>query len=134
MRKRVLKRHEGFTLIEIIVTLIIVSILGAMLVTMTGNLLHHSTQPAVQAMEIHVMNQVADNIARAYRALGSTSTLQSEIGSGNFNIQGISVTAAATGFGAGAAPVEDGSSDLLKVMITGSTGLTYTVLFANIEI
>ena len=135
MKTEVLGNHEGFTLFEVIVTLIIASILGTMLVSMTGGALTRSTQPAIQTMEVHVMNQVADNVSRAHRELGSISTLQADINGGNFDVSasgiGISVTASATGYGSGGAPVEGSSSDLLKVTITGSSGLTYTLLFGS---
>jgi len=131
-------RNAGFTLLEIIVTLIVASILGAMVTSMMGGVFTRSTQPAIQTMEIYAMNQVADNVARAYRVLGSTHDLQTEIGSGTFNqtYSGgtISVTAATTGYGTGSAPVEGGSADLLSVVITGPSGLTYALLFGDVEI
>lgn len=131
-------RNGGFTLLEIIVTLIVASILGAMVISMMGGVFTRSTQPAIQTMEIYAMNQVADNVARAYRVLGSTHDLQTEIGSGTFNqtYSGgtISVTAATTGYGTGSAPVEGGSADLLSVVITGPSGLTYALLFGDVEI
>ena len=138
MKTEILGRQEGFTLLEVIVTLIIASILGAMLISMTGNALTQSSQPAVQSMEINAMNQVADNVSQAYRALGSTNDLQADITSGLFDVSAsginIAVTAGATGYGTGATPVEGSSSDLLKVTITGSSGLTYELLFGNVEI
>ena len=134
MKTEILERHEGFTLLGVIVTLVVASILGAMLISMTGGMLTRSTQPAVQTMEIHAMNQTADSVSRAYRALGSHSSLQTEIAHGTFNSTNISVTASATGYGTGGTPVEGASSDLLKVTITGSSGLTYTLLFGNVEI
>jgi len=112
--------------------------MGAMLISMMGGVFTRSTQPGIQTMEINVMNQVADNVSRTYRELGSISTLQSEINDGNFDVSAsginIAVTASLTGYGTGANPVEGGSSDLLKVTITGSSGLTYTLLFGDIEI
>ncbi|MBW2630446.1 MAG: prepilin-type N-terminal cleavage/methylation domain-containing protein [Deltaproteobacteria bacterium] len=138
MKTEVLGNHEGFTLLEVIVTLIITSILGAMLVSMMGGVFTRSTQPAIQTMEVHAMNQVADSISRAYRELGSISDLQTNITGGLFDVTasgiGISVTAGATGYGSGGTPVEGSSSDLLKVTITGSSGLTYALLFGSIEI
>lgn len=135
MKTEILSRHEGFTLLEVIVTLVVASILGAMLVSMTGGLLTRSAQPAVQTMEIHAMNQTADRVSRAYRELGSTSDLQGHISDGDYDLINpvISVTSTPTGYGNGTTPVE-GGSDLLKVTITGSSGLTYTLLFGNIEI
>ncbi len=136
MKIEILRRHEGFTLLEIIVTLIIVSIMGAMLISMTSGALTRSTQPAIQTMEINVMNQVADGISRAYRELGSISDLQAHISAGDYDLTdpAISVTASYTGYGNGTTPVEGGSSDLLRVTITGASGLTYSLLFGDIEI
>ncbi len=137
MKTELMRNKEaGFTLLEIIVTLIVVSILGSMLISMMGGVLTNSTKPAIQAQEVHVMNQVADSVSRAYRELGSISDLQSSIGNGDFDPagSGVTVTAAASGYGTGSAPVEGGSSDLLKVTITGSSGLTYTLLVGNVEI
>ena len=138
MKTEVLARDDGFTLLEVIVTLIIASMLGAMLVSMTGRVLTSSTWPAIKTMEIHVMNQVADNVSRAYRELGSISDLQTKINNRDFDVStsgiNIEVSASATGYGTGANPVEGASSDLLKVTITGSSGLTYALLFGSVEI
>ncbi|MCD6486679.1 MAG: type II secretion system protein [Syntrophobacterales bacterium] len=139
MKTKILRRQEGFTLLEIIVTLIITSILGTMLVSMTGGALTRSTEPAIRTMEVHTMNEVADSVSRAYRELGSVSDLQADITSGLFNVSAsginIVVTAGATGYGTGANPVEGSApNDLLKVTITGSSGLVYTLLLGDIEI
>ena len=129
-----LKNQRGFTLLEILVTLVVASILGAMLVAMTGNLLHQSAKPAVQAMEIQAMNQAADSVSRAYRELGSTNALNGRISDGDFNGPNITVTAAPAGYGSGGAPVAGQSGDLLEVTITGASGLSYTLIFGNVEI
>jgi len=137
MKTQLLRNKEaGFTLLEIIVTLIIVSILGAMLASMMGGVLTNSTKPALQAREVHFMNQVADSVSRAYRELGSVTDLQNSIAAGDFDPagSGITVAAALTGYGTGSAPVEGSSSDLLKVTITGNSGLTYTLLVGDLEI
>ena len=134
MKTEILGRHEGFTLLEVIVTIVVASILGAMLISMTGGAITRSTRPAIQAMEINALNQIADSVSRAYRELGSISELQTEIGNGSFNTSAISVTASATGYGSGGAPVEGASDNLVKVTITGSSGLTYTLVLGDIEI
>ena len=134
MKTEILGRHEGFTLLEVIVTLVVASILGAMLISMTGGAITRSTQPVIQAMEINAMNQVADSISRAYRELGSISELQTRIDADDFDTSAIIVTASETGYGSGGDPVEGASDDLLKVTITGSTGLTYTLVLGDIEI
>jgi len=134
MKTEILGRHEGFTLLEVIVTIVVASILGAMLISMMGGAFTRSTRPAIQAMEINAMNQIADSVSRAYRELGSISGLQSEIDNGNFNTSVISVTASATGYGSGGTPVEGASDNLVKVTITGSSGLTYTLVLGDIEI
>jgi len=127
-------KKEGFTLLEVIITLIIASIMGSMLITMTGGAVTRSTQPVIQTAEINTMNSVADSVARAYRELGSTSDLQTEIGNGTFNAAGITVTANLTGYGTGSSPSEGASNEFLKVTVTGSTGLSYDLIFGDIEI
>jgi len=134
MKTEVLGRHAGFTLLEVIVTLVVASILGAMLISMMGGAITRSTQPAIQAMEINALNQIADSVSRAYRELGSISDLQSKINGGEFNTSIISVAASATGYGSGTDPVEGASDNLVKVTITGSSGLTYTLVLGDIEI
>jgi prepilin-type N-terminal cleavage/methylation domain-containing protein len=69
-----IKKRGGFTLIEVIVSLIVASILGAMLVTFMGSNVVQSVNPVLLAQNGAYLNQIVENIGADYKYLMSTST------------------------------------------------------------
>jgi prepilin-type N-terminal cleavage/methylation domain-containing protein len=88
-----INKNDGFTLIEVIVTLIVASILGTMLVTFMGTTLTGSVQPLLRVQNANIAGQVMENIAADYNKLNSDdigagttvalSTLKTNIQNGN---------------------------------------------------
>jgi prepilin-type N-terminal cleavage/methylation domain-containing protein len=88
-----INKNDGFTLIEVIVTLIVASILGTMLVTFMGTTLTGSVQPLLRVQNANIAGQVMENITADYNKLnwddigaGTTvalSTLKTHVQNGN---------------------------------------------------
>jgi prepilin-type N-terminal cleavage/methylation domain-containing protein len=91
----VTKKDNGFTLIEVIVTLIIASILAAMLVNFMGTTMSGSVQPLIRVQQANTAGQVMENITTDYNKLTSDdndngtsialSTLQTRVQAGSTN-------------------------------------------------
>ncbi|MBN1663709.1 MAG: type II secretion system protein [Deltaproteobacteria bacterium] len=67
------KKMQGFTLIEVIVSLIVASILGAMLISFMGTTVVQSANPVIQAQNGAYINQIMENMTADYKYLVSTS-------------------------------------------------------------
>lgn len=84
---------RGFTLLEVIVTMIVAAILGTILVSFMGSNLTGSALPLVRVQNAGTINQVFENITADYNKLNSDdvvnntsvalSTLSTHIDSGN---------------------------------------------------
>jgi len=72
-----MKKNGGFTLLEVIVTLIVAAILGTILVTFMGNTLTGSVQPLLRVQQANIAGHVMENITADYNKLNSD-----DIGSG----------------------------------------------------
>lgn len=70
---RRMKDAKGFTLIEVIVSLIVASILGVMLVTFMGSTVVQSANPVVLAQNGTFLNQIMENVSADYKFLMNTS-------------------------------------------------------------
>jgi prepilin-type N-terminal cleavage/methylation domain-containing protein len=64
--------QRGLTLLEIIITLIVASALGAMLVQFMGTNMIRSTKPVVMAQEGLYLNQILEAMTADYRRLLAT--------------------------------------------------------------
>jgi prepilin-type N-terminal cleavage/methylation domain-containing protein len=65
--RKILKDKAGFTLIEVIVSLIVAGILGAMLVTFMGTSMVQSANPVVIAQNGAYLNAIMDKMTADYR-------------------------------------------------------------------
>ena len=66
-----MKKNGGFTLIEVIVTLIVAAILGTMLVTFMGTTMTGSVQPVLRVQNANTAGWVMENIITDYNRLNS---------------------------------------------------------------
>ena len=64
-----MNKNGGFTLIEVIVTLIVASILGTMLVTFMGTTMTGSVQPLLRVQNANTAGQIMENIITDYNKL-----------------------------------------------------------------
>ncbi len=86
-KKRAFER-EGFTLIEVIVSIVLVAILGTMLVTFMRGTVTMSTQPVLQARDGSYLYSIMENMTADYNNLFLTdstplATFEGRIGSEN---------------------------------------------------
>lgn len=144
--KRVLlnnKGQRGFTLLEIIITIIAASIMGTMLVSLTGTALQKSGQPAASLANLYYLKQVMENISADYLNMLERNDVLEQLESRILDED----TDPLTGYGAyrtverkrisfdgSNQEQDDVNSEILKVTIepTGSsTGLRFTSLFIN---
>lgn len=129
---------KGFTLIEVIVSLILISILAAMMVTYMTSAVSRSTEPLTITVKHDILSQVMENITAEYMNLADrddcVEELYDRVGAHNSNH--------ATGYGAYEATREwiDFSSgaettspdhNILKLTITpyGDSTVSLTKLF-----
>ena len=88
-----MNKNGGFTLIEVIVTLIVAAILGTILVTFMGTTMTGSVQPLLRVQNANTAGQIMENIITDYNKLnfddngaGTTvalSTLKTHVQNGN---------------------------------------------------
>ena len=130
--KNCIFNNRGFTLIEIIISLIVAGIMGAILVTFTGTALQRSSKGAFDMVEFYRRNQILDNITADYRAniIHRTDTalnvLVTDIAAGNYDDPGFaSVTAQYIAYTTSSPPVEQTTTGggYLKVTVTPASGI-----------
>jgi prepilin-type N-terminal cleavage/methylation domain-containing protein len=135
------KRNSGFTLLEVIISLTIAAIIGAMLISIVGTAVTGSAKLPYRLVQVYDMNQVMDNITADYISmLAQTNdvltTLKSRIDGHSGNYGNYTSTTAWIRY-TGNPPVEasGASTDgVLKVVIsppTGGSGVTHTALFTR---
>ncbi len=68
-------RHgqKGFTLIEVIVTLLIAAILGTFLVTFMGTAVTKSGEPVARSKQLYALQQVMENIKSTYLTMADAT-------------------------------------------------------------
>jgi prepilin-type N-terminal cleavage/methylation domain-containing protein len=66
-----MKKDSGFTLIEIIVTLIVASILGTIVATFMGSTMTGSVQPLLRVQQAGTAGKVMENITTDFNKLNS---------------------------------------------------------------
>jgi len=67
------EKSNGFTLIEIIVTLVIAAILGTFLVAFMGTALTKSGEPVARSKQLYELQQVLENIKGTYLTMADAT-------------------------------------------------------------
>lgn len=124
---------KGFTLIEIIVTLIVASIFGTLLISFMGTQVTNSVVPVVRVRQEYTLNQIMENINADYRKLLLESpdplgTLRSSVNAGDYGTYTVVYNNFITFNGAGAEQV--GGDRILKVSLSQGDH-TLTTLFTK---
>jgi prepilin-type N-terminal cleavage/methylation domain-containing protein len=140
-----MKNGRGFTLIEVIVSLIVASILGVMLVSFMGSNVMQSGNPVLFAQNGAYLNQIMENMGADYKFLMATQATPLPIFIANVGAEGTSQTRYADSshpytvidnhrilFPAGSQVTEqtDNAGTILKVTIQYRT-LSVTALFTE---
>jgi len=86
-RPSIIKNQDGFTLVELIVTIMVAAILGVMFVQIMGTSLTGSVEPLIRTQHMFEINGVMENITRDYNKLmeesAPLSDLQKHVAAGN---------------------------------------------------
>lgn len=146
--KMIRKKNQGFTLIEVIISLVVAGILGAMLVAFMGTGMMKSANPVLIAQNGAYLNRIMDKMTADYKYQMTTalknnlspstglSNLISHLDTANYysdTSHPYTVTKKRISF-SGTPPVEnsaeDASSKILKVTVT-YRDLKATTLFTE---
>lgn len=88
--KRASGRKAGFSLLEVIVTLVVAAILAAMLVRLLGSGLLNSAEPLIRTQDLLSIEKVVETITADYKKLMAAnsatalSQLKTDIDAGNY--------------------------------------------------
>lgn len=74
------KNQEGFTLIEIILTIVLASILGSMLVSYVGTAMIRSSEPIGWLKKTLALNMTMENITNDYNNTQDIAALKASVG------------------------------------------------------
>jgi len=138
----ILSDKRGFTLIEVIITIIVAAVLGVMLVSYTGTAVQRSAEPVTNAMDSQAASSCLDCIVQYYRGkfygdggpLYNVSDILTQINSNAFaNCCGtLTIDTGWLRYNAGTQSLETGTSnDMLQVNVVGASGVTYSMLFSS---
>ena len=137
--------RNGFTLLEVIISLIVASILGVMLVSFMGSTVVQSANPVLLSQNGAYLNQIMENMGADYKYLMATSSTPLTIFIARVGAEGTSQTRYSDGshpytivdnhritFPSGSPVTEqtDGAGKILKVTIQYRT-LSVTALFTE---
>ncbi len=122
--------QKGFTLLEIIITLVLVSILGAMLVQVMGSGMIQSSVPVTMAQDTFSLNQVMEKITADYRDGVALTQIKSDVESGNYGDYTVKTSAYIKFSGVNEIPDASGDNDMLKITISFNDQ-SLTVLFTE---
>ena len=152
-RFRRIKNSRGFTLLEVIISLIVAGILAAILVTFMGSVVR-STNPVILAQNGAYLNEIMENMTSDYKNLMSTSSSPMSTFMTNIGAEGTQqnrysladgsrpytivdrhgITFAATGSPVTETADNTNPPNILKVTIrypAGTGGMTVTALFTQ---
>ena len=126
-------KQSGFTLIEIILTLVIAAIVGAGLVQYMGSAFVKSSVPIQRLRQTLELQQVMENITADYRKnyTSNLTGLQTNIGNNDYSPPPYMVVENGFIISVGDNPEDDiGASTLLQVTIKNDSGIL-TTLFSS---
>jgi prepilin-type N-terminal cleavage/methylation domain-containing protein len=133
---------RGFTLIEIIISLVVLAILATMVVSYMGSSVRDSVQPTIRLQNTMALQAVMENIRADINNNNDLALLKGAVGSGDqSNIYGDYTVVkneyikfnAATNNEEADTPGSTGNDDIdvLKISVKDSSGLTITSFFVE---
>lgn len=121
--------RKGFTLLEVIITIVIGAIMASVLIQYMGTSMYRSAEPVVITQDTYALNQVMEKMTADYKELlaaDSTplATFQTRVEGGNYGQYSVQ-TQYITLAGGAEAPDMSGNNRVLKVTVTvGDQALT----------
>jgi len=132
MKQKFVTNRHGFTLIEIIVTILIVALFGAMMIVFLSDSMVKSSESVTRLEKIPDLNRVMVNMISDYKkTLPPLSTLQANINSNYYPGTYTVVENKFIQFDGSYTEIAGGST-ILKVTIKNNQGETLTALFEGI--
>ena len=127
MNRQTPQSQAGFTLIEIIVTLMLVSVVGVVVFQFFGSSFIGSTTPATRLRNAFDLHQAMEEMTEEYLAMTKSDDAVStaELVTLKTDIGGDKV------YGDGEQPDTEGNNDILMVTIRRDTGESLTTLFTT---
>lgn len=125
VKARGIKDQRGFTLLEVIVTIIVAAVMGVILVQFMGTAMLRSGEAVVRVQDVSTLRQVLDNMTSDYKYLAATqagflSTFKTRVDTPNYYGTGYTTTTRYIEFDGSGAEIQDTSApyNLLKVTVT----------------
>jgi prepilin-type N-terminal cleavage/methylation domain-containing protein len=131
------KGQRGFTLLEVIVTIIVAAVMGVVLVQFMGTAMLRSGEAVVRVQDVSTLRHVLDNMTSDYKNLAATqasflSTFKTRVDTPNYYGTGYTATTRYIAFDGSRAEVQDTSApyNLLNVTVTKGNQ-SFTTVFAQ---
>lgn len=133
-------RNYGFTLIEVILSLVVAGVLAAMIFSYFGTSIIRSSTPVVLLQNALSLQQVMENMTMDYKAnftgnlaglrtkIGTVSTIPKSNSYGNYEVVSNGYIKFVGGTENTTSPVPE---DILKVVIKNAQGDRQTILFVK---
>ena len=125
VKARGIKDQRGFTLLEVIVTIIVAAVMGVILVQFMGTAMLRSGEPVVRVQDVSTLRHVLDNMTSDYKYLAATqanflSTFKTRVDTPNYYGTGYTATTRYIEFDGSGNEIQDTSApyNLLKVTVT----------------
>ena len=144
---RMKKKQKGFTLIEVILTIIIAAIAGSMLMAYVNKSMVKSSQPLTWLAAGLTLNKTMENIISDYENVGNILTLYGNVGTnsdatdcnggscdndyGQYNLLENKFIQFVGGSETDEIPGTTDPCEMLKVTISDGTGQEFTSLFTG---
>ena len=136
MKETLCRKRSGFTLVEVIVALMLVSVLAAMMMTFISQSLNQVNRPRETLDAVLSLQSVMESVVARHELLGDLSDLSAEVGSesssasNNFGVYQVQHNRFVT-FDGGKAEISSTNNSLLKISIRNDLGETVTRLFTG---
>lgn len=131
------RNQRGFTLLEVIVTIVVAAVMGVILVQFMGTAMLRSGEPIVRVQDFSTLRQVVDNMTSDYKYLAATqtsflSTFKTRVDTPNYYGTGYTATTRYIQFDGSRTEIQDTSApyNLLKVTVTKGNQ-SFTTVFAQ---
>ena len=129
--------QEGFTLLEVIVTIVIAAVMGVFLIQFMGTAMLRSGEAVVRVQDVSTLRHIVDSMTSDYKYLAATqanflSTFKTRVDTPGYYGSGYTATTRYIDFDGSRVEIQDTSApyNLLKVTVTKGNQ-SFTTVFAQ---